>query len=290
MSTLHRYVGERIASHLGEGAGPHAKKTYGSDQTGSKVYRFNSLGFRGEEFEQLAKRNVFLCGCSYAFGVGLNQEETFANLFKERYASTHGCGLDEVNLLNFSQGGASNDYIARTLLTQAARIRPDLVVGLLTHPNRTEFFLGEPGDRVRVWGIGPWVAHGAVGAREVGGERREELTPEEEAQLYYLYYSDELGFSNALRNLLLLQHYCASRAIPCVLAWLGRSSLDERRFREHPVLGGLIELIDVERLCPSSFADSDVFVDRAADGEHPGPRSNEIYAGRVFATYQAALV
>ncbi len=56
-----------------------------------------------------------------------------------------------LNLQNFSQGAASNDYIARVILTQCAKVEPTLVLGAFTHNNRVEYLA----DRT-ICNIGPW--------------------------------------------------------------------------------------------------------------------------------------
>ena len=49
---LHPYSGARRSEHFGpDGKGSHSSTTYGFDESDTKTYSFNSLGFRGEEFD-----------------------------------------------------------------------------------------------------------------------------------------------------------------------------------------------------------------------------------------------
>src|ERR1044072_3782329 len=111
-----------------DGALPHPRSTSAvqnergnfvcSDDDGC-LYRFNSLGYRSAEFDPTARLKIFVSGCSYTFGLGVR--------------------LDRANLQNFSQIGASNGYIARTIIRQCDRVRPDLAVIAFTHRERTEY-------------------------------------------------------------------------------------------------------------------------------------------------------
>jgi hypothetical protein len=148
---LEVYSGSRPREHFGSTGPPHVSATYGTDQSGTKSYQFNSLGYRGEELDPAAAATIFVCGCSHTFGVGLNLEETWVHRFKLAYAESHRLDPAAVNVLNFSEGGASNDYITRTVLTQCAQVRPDLVIAQFSQMSRSEAFVdGEP------YSIGPW--------------------------------------------------------------------------------------------------------------------------------------
>src|SRR5262245_53776473 len=111
MLPLLPYDGLRKTEHFGSGDGPWVTDTHGFDRSGTKTYRFNSLGFRGPEPSPDARARIFVCGCSYTFGVGLNAEEVWADKVKNRVAAAWGLDPMQVDLLNFSQGGASNCYI-----------------------------------------------------------------------------------------------------------------------------------------------------------------------------------
>lgn len=285
---LERYCGSRTREHFGDGAGPSVLSAYGTDQSGTKRYRFNSLGFRGEEHDPRAAATIFVCGCSITFGTGLDVEESWPHRFKLAYAARLGRDPREFNLLNFSQGGASNDYVARTLLTQCARVRPDLVVAQFSAMHRAEGFVdGEP----YCIGLGLWPSL-SVWARFLGVPWKSKWTVlrrMRQASGHARAYSEEAGFANALRAMLLVQFYCRANGIPCVLTWTHRRRLDEPEFRKNPALAPLIALLDPNSFCDFAIRDPDICTDAAADGGHPGPRSNAAFAERVLAFHERAM-
>ena len=146
---LHPYSGRlgkyRFAS---EGKGATRVTEF---EGGTTTYSFNSLGYRGDEFDPEAPVKLFVCGCSYTFGAGLDDEETWAHLFRQKLADHHGLPATSVNLINFAEGGASNDYITRTLIEQSSRVRPDVIVAGFTYMNRFELF-----DQTTAWNFGSW--------------------------------------------------------------------------------------------------------------------------------------
>src|SRR5689334_11722829 len=112
MSRLLSYSGVRSDHWGADGKGGHTISTYGAGASHHKTYSFNTAGFRGEDLLPDAAMRLFVGGCSFTFGHGLDIEETWPYKFKLRVAARTGCDPSRINLLNFSQGGASNDYIA----------------------------------------------------------------------------------------------------------------------------------------------------------------------------------
>ncbi|MDO8835302.1 MAG: hypothetical protein Q7V01_06880 [Vicinamibacterales bacterium] len=220
------FIGFRAREHFGPD-GPRTTTRYDTDQSGRIEYRFNALGYRGEEFDPDAKRHIYVCGCSYMFGLGVDYTETAAYKFKRLYADAHGLAPEQVNLLNFSMGSASNDYIGRTLVSQMMRKKPDLVVAAYTHLTRAEYVnAGDLGPHV--YAIGPWYTF-----REKWDER---LTQAQQVDVegvdsadaldflieagmgYYTYYTDDLGVLSFLRNALMVQLLCEKLRVPYVAA------------------------------------------------------------------------
>ncbi len=283
---LKAYSSSRTREHLGATGGPHVRSTYGTDLTGSKSYRFNSLGFRGEEHDPDAAATIFVCGCSNAFGLGLNVEETWVHRFKLAYAEKRGLSPADVNVLNFSQGAASNDYITRTLLTQCAEVRPDLVIAQFSPMYRCESFVdGQPYCiGTGLWGISTWVRFLAVPWQIKGTVLRRIW----QASGHARRYTAESGLANALRNMLLLQFYCRARAIRCVMTWTDRHRLDDAALRENPALAPLIALLDPTCFGDFAIRDPDILTDAAADGRHPGPATNAVFAARLFDFHERA--
>src|SRR4051794_37114476 len=74
-----------------------------------RVYNFSSLGFRGSEYEPAAALRLFVCGCSYTFGMGVGIERTWPVVFTRLAAAELGVPVEKCNVQNFSQIGASNN-------------------------------------------------------------------------------------------------------------------------------------------------------------------------------------
>jgi len=248
---------------------------YGSDESGEKEYSFNSLGYRCDEFNPKSKENIFIAGCSYTLGVGLNSEETWAYQFKKLLAEERKSKLDEVGLMNFSVGGASNDYIARILLSQSSLVKPDLIVAYFTHSYRTEYL-----DEEAIKMIGPWSVN-----LDFKGDKGTQLhldDLEDEALSYYSYTTPELEFVNMVKNMVLLQSYCKSSHINWVFASIYKDDLFSESHLSNPVCSRLLALLDREHYCNSNIK----IIDTAADNSHPGPKSNKAFAEKIFETYK----
>jgi hypothetical protein len=272
---LYPYSGARRREHFGpDGTGSHSSTTYGFDESNTKTYQFNSLGFRGEEFDPDAPVKLFVSGCSNTFGVGVEVEESWAFLFKQKLAEQHDLPASSVNLMNFSQGGASNDYVTRTLLEQSAQARPDVIIAGFTHMRRFELF-----EETTAFHIG------AIKLEEL--ERADGRYAELKKRAEFLILgSDEIQQKiQTIKNMLLLQYFCRSRDIPFVFFFF------EQWLREElpaalsiPPTQPLYEQIDFSSFVPIERA---MRVDRAADGLHPGPRTQESLAAAAWATFRA---
>jgi hypothetical protein len=294
-SILRHYAGDRCSEHLGNAGRPHTLARYASDTTQTKRYEFNPLGFRGEGLDPAASFRLFVCGPSYAFGTGLNWEETWGYQLKLELARHQGIAAESVNLLNFSQSLASASFITRTLIGQCERVRPDLVVAHFSFCARTEIFLDQRTATITPARY-PW--HRRLRALRPGWKQRlarlfPGLRSIAEADLrlqamhhYYGLYTEELGVANTLTQILLLQAYCRSRGIACLISWNEHWLLASPRFLENPDLAPLIDLIDRHGFCPFSIADKEIQVDFGADGIHPGPRSSRAFAELLMARYE----
>lgn len=272
---LHPYKGARRNEHFGpDGTGSYSRTTYGVDESTTKTYYFNSLGFRCEEFDPDAPVKLFVCGCSNSFGVGLELEESWPFLFKQKLAEQRGLPTSSVNLMNFSQGGASNDYVTRTLLEQSARVRPDVIVAGFTHMRRFELF-----DEMTTIHFGPIVLEELARA----GGKYADLKKLGE---FLILGTDEIQQKmRMIRNVLLLQYFCRSRDIPFVFFFF------ESWFRKDlpsalsiPSTQPLFEQIDFSSFVP---IERGMRVDRAADGLHPGPRTQGLLAEAAWTTFRA---
>ena len=252
---------------------------YGLDQSGEKVYRFNSLGFRGDEFNPKAVKNIFIAGCSYTLGVGLNFEETWGYQFKQKVAKEAGLGLKEIGLMNFSVGGASNDYITRILLTQMSLYKPDLVIAYFTHSSRIEYI-----DESSINMLGPWCVNSDITNDFYKQQHLDDV--EEAAFSFFSYTTQELEFINMLKNMLLLQEYCKSHNIKLMFGSVYSKDLLNKCKEMNSVCSQFLDLLDTERYFKFNLDK----IDAASDNSHPGVRSNKKFAEKLFETYQKSMI
>lgn len=109
------------------------------------TYKFNSHGFRADEFDSTGSNVVFI-GCSHTMGTGLPVESTWA------YQVSAELKLKNYNL---GVGGASNDTAFRLAHYWIDQLKPKLVVFLSAE--RTRFELHIDDDQLydlSVWPIG----------------------------------------------------------------------------------------------------------------------------------------
>jgi hypothetical protein len=208
-------------------------------------------------------------GCSITFGVGLNEQEIWPHRFKERYVSYCGYQLDDVNLLNLGETGASNDSIVRTVLPQSHTVKPDLLLVQFTYMNRIEYLSGP-----LALGIGQWF----LGADDSDPKWLAELRGLVES--YYGFYTDEFGFTATMRNILLLQSYCEANSIPYLFWWVMDRRKEAERLANNPVCAQLHSMLNLQHFCD---IDPQVLeIDKAADDKHAGPVSHRAIAERLF--------
>jgi hypothetical protein len=263
---LHPYKGTRQDEHFGRTA-------YDDAGLNINTYSFNSLGFRGEEFDPDAPVKLFVCGCSITFGIELELEESWPFLFKQKLATHRSLPASCVNLLNFSEAGASNDYITRTLVEQSARVRPDLIVAGFTQMHRFELL-----DESTSFRFNPPMLNVYVKA---GGKFADMAKLME----FVFLGTDEIQKQmRMIKNMLLLQYFCRSRNIPFLFlffeAFVGK---DLESLLSSPMTRPLYEEIDLDSVVPLTRATD---VDRTSDQGHPGPRSSELIADTVWKSFQ----
>lgn len=104
------------------------------------VYSFNRHGYRSPELDCDGKIRMLSIGCSYGFGYALPVQFVFHEVVREKLVRELKC--DVVNW-NLSIGGASNDYIFRTLALCLPRLKPDLTLVNFTWPSRREYICSD---------------------------------------------------------------------------------------------------------------------------------------------------
>lgn len=97
------------------------------------TYKFNSHGFRADEFGSTDPSVVFI-GCSHTLGMGLPVESTWAHIVSTALTLKN---------YNLGVGGASNDTAFRLAYYWINQLNPDLVIFLSTERSRLELHTGD---------------------------------------------------------------------------------------------------------------------------------------------------
>lgn len=145
-------------------------------------YKFNSHGFRTDEFDQ--SPGILALGCSYTQGVGLHQHQTWPGVVAQLTGQT---------VWNLGVGGASLDTCFRLLEYWVDNLKISAVVVLVPHIDRVEVVLND----ARVESCGPW-------------------TDSDYMKDFYRCWVDHMDNSliNRRKNVLAMQAICIQRNIP----------------------------------------------------------------------------
>jgi hypothetical protein len=264
---------------------PKTLSKFDTDNSGTKTYNFNVFGFRGEEFLLQAKKRIYFSGCSYTFGMGLNYDETAAYKFKMLYCQKLGLFPSDVNLLNFAMPGASNDYIARTMISQCKKVKPDIAIVMFTHVERAEYIDEEALGEI-VWTAAPWWIEERPEnpLKPLTDEIKERIEIIRNASIGFFYYSTPANLMQRfLTNVLLLQYYFIVNNIPYIFHWVEHGQFNY--LKTHYALSDMAELLQIDHFIDHSDP-SKYWMDKAADNNHhPGPESNTNIAKSMFQKY-----
>jgi hypothetical protein len=108
----------------------------GWDRPGTITYRFNNIGFRGDDIE-LETPCLCAFGCSFTMGIGLPQNSVWPWLVG------NALGL---KVYNFSLGGASADWCFRMAEYWVPKLKPKLAIFCAPPPERTEAIVDDAGN------------------------------------------------------------------------------------------------------------------------------------------------
>ena len=185
---------------------------------------------------------VMSIGCSLTEGVGVNDNETWPSQFSKLLQD----GVD----LNLGISGRSNDYICRSLMTFYELLKPDLVLIMYTSPIRREIYTENGGVEPFI----PTQSWGYMEETEDGKKIQNYLT---ELQ------NDNEDFINWYKNHQLIKLFLESKK--CNWLWNGNFGIpmDYKEFNRFDGEYGK-------------------YIDRATDGEHPGPKHNKEYAQKLY--------
>ena len=275
LSILRSYNGSHHI--LPEGC-PKVMSTFPGEPSSRISYSFNSLGFRGDEFEIAADRHVFVCGGSVTLGLGLDYSEAWVSAFRRGYADVHDVPESNVNLQNFSSSGCSNGYIARTLIGQCTRFQPALALAELTFSHRSEILLDG-----RSYNIGPWCVSDGFddGAKADGHHDELRQMIRQKSKAYYELDSELLAGQDLLKNALLLQLFFQSRGIPFLI---GMAASEGSDIPDDELLAPWIEALDPERVF--TIPDHYYHLDESVAPGHPGPAGSHAIADSFLSRYQ----
>ncbi len=234
---------------------PDQAKSLGLDPTKEELgwqYSFNSLGFRGEEFDPSADFTIFTSGCSDTFGEGVPLEKIWPEQLKAMFAIER----KSISILNLAQSGASNEYIARSLVSQVQASPPKLVIALFAQICRFEHLKDKT-----VHNLGPW--------------REDQVSLD-----FYAHYTEENGLAALLRHIHTVQASCKAHSVPFVFGCIDFRKVLTLSEHSNPVLRQLASFIDWSNFLPGSPHSAGD--DRGREGIHPGPQSHRRYAEEVF--------
>lgn len=182
----------------------------GSDKSGTNVYTYNEMGFRGDSIYKDGFR-ILSVGCSHTEGVGVSDNQTWSHYFSRLINK----GID----LNTGFGGRSNDYIARCIVSLVDTFRPNLVNIMYTYPSRKEYY--RYGGELEPFHMNPW------------GYFEENKEGKEEYKAIARITHDETDLINWYKNHLLIINLLQNKKIP--YTWNGSflnddSVTDDYRF------------------------------------------------------------
>ncbi len=105
---------------------PNLRGRFGIPGFWSYSVTHDALGMRmtGIVGRETARTRILLLGGSYAYGIGVNDRETFAYLLEERLSTTP----LRTAVMNAGSGGKGTDYALRFFETIGRDLRPDLTV------------------------------------------------------------------------------------------------------------------------------------------------------------------
>jgi hypothetical protein len=223
--------------------------------------------------------DIFVFGADDGDGRDLDRSDGWPARFAARWAAGPAQEPGSARCSVFALPGASNQQIARLVLTECERQRPDLMLVHFAPHDRAEGFAeGQP------FPIGPWLLtreqrRAARRAPRADGCRRRMLEQVRRARDYYEFATEGLGAMETLRNILLVQYYCAARGIRAIA--LCRSSprlLSDEALRIES-LSHLIAQVDGGFV--ADFGDPEL---RSQDGRSDG----DALAGRMLELLERA--
>lgn len=167
----------------------------GWDKPGAITYKFNSHGFRADEFD--GGSYMVALGCSYSVGIGLPDEVTWA-----RQTAT-ALGLKCANL---SWGGYSADSCYRLAEYWVPKLQPKYVCMLAPPRARVEVLLDENSQLSKHLPVEIFMP-----------QSQSSLFSPNDHYLKHWFLNDENAKLNQRKNILAVRQLCADLNIPCTI-------------------------------------------------------------------------
>ncbi len=282
MSSLHPYSGQRLEIHSGIGK-PSTRTNYCSDQSGTIEYEFNSLGFRGPEFDPDADFIVFLFGESDGFGLGVEFEEIWSVQVAREMAKRKGYSKEQTCIMCFAESGVSNTFIARMLVSQCTAVRPDLVLAHFAEDRRTELIGGGNGWSCGAWLSSPDLDEQIRQADGVTAAIRENLGEVLRRGRSFLDHSTpRQSLYRSLRELLLLQEFTAALQLPTICIAADAHRFFAKSLQSDPQLGPLAKTLSPDFLHCLPLAQLLADDHEAFDDFHLSARSHSTIAAHIL--------
>jgi hypothetical protein len=172
----------------------------------SITYRFNSEGFRGEEF---STAECLTFGCSFTMGTGINEDQTWPVQFSK---------LTRYSVANLGLAGSSNDTAVRLAVHYIPKFKPKMAIWLQTDSHRIEV-VNE---------------HTKISDNILAGDIQQGPYRND----YYLkqwFASDINQDLNLLKNTSVFRQVCAENQVQCII--IPRNNvffIDRARDLQHP--------------------------------------------------------
>lgn len=102
-------------------------------------YKYNSNGFRCDEFTEPSDFPILYAGCSFTEGIGLPLNHCWPHYFSEELKQQPGYEKCNIPLHSVAVGGTGLDFAADMIAKFAPTVRPKMIIGYFCNIYRREF-------------------------------------------------------------------------------------------------------------------------------------------------------
>lgn len=233
-------------------------------------YKFNSMGFRGEDLTTPAEKKIMVVGCSFTYGDGLPWEDTWGYQFVEILKAQTG---KDVKLYSVAYGGSGIDRCAISLMDALhSDFKPDVIIALLPSYSRrmiVERLDGEQFDTISM-------------ILRTGGHGIRVMT-----SAYVGLNMSELDYINrSIAGIQMMYYTAKEMSIPLYTSSWSHDTTELLRMIPNLKNG----ILPVSLVCDVSSRNSKYYGDAAVkfkeeiarDLQHFGPRSHYVFAMELY--------